>query len=146
MDLHAILNSLNSFATSIPQSVWDLLIQSAVGAITVSPIALGIKKWFSIDSDRKMLLIVTLGSFVAAAGAYLLTVPKFQAWIILLQGFAVLGMSQPAYYIIVKPAFGKLAAWFTSQVLKAAAKQEATAARVPATGLPIGTPSLTDFK
>jgi hypothetical protein len=146
MDLHAIISQVNSLVGSIPSGTWDILLQSAIGAVTVSPIALGIKKWFSIDSDKKMVLIVTIGSFLAAASAYLLTVPKFAPWIILLQGWITYGVSQPVYYIVVKPFFKRLGAFLVEKVTAVTLLNEARAAAVPSTGLPTATPSYSDFK
>lgn len=123
-------------ANSVPPEIWSTIIEILISAIVVSPIALGIKKWFSIDGEKKMVVIVTIGSFAAATGAYLLTVPEFAPWMILVQGWLTLATTQPVYYFFIKPMFKRLGNWFTDQITKATQISEAKAAQVPPEGLP----------
>lgn len=137
-------------ANQVPQSVYELVITSAIGAITVSPVALGVKKWFTNEtrqiSEQWMILIVALFSFVSAIVAYLVTTPTFAPWIIAIEGFITLGMTQPVYFLFIRPLFIRLGAWFTDQIAKATLRSEARAALLPETGLPAPSPSVTTLK
>ncbi len=132
-NLKQVLDILND----VPAEVWSVVIETVVGALIVSPVMLGIKKWFSIDGEKKMVVFVMIGSMLAAVAAYMLTVPEFAPWLILVQGWLVFATTQPVYYLFIKPLVRKLGAWFTDQIAKAAAISEAKAAAVPATGLPL---------
>lgn len=134
------LHTLNS----IPEAAWNVIIQSVASAVVVSPLFLGVKKWFSIDSPKKMVFLVMLGSMAAAAIAYLVTVPQFAPWFILVTGWLTFATTQPVYHYFAKPFFTWLGAWITGKVNDAKAINEAKSAAVPATGLPI-TGSTTDF-
>lgn len=133
----SILNTLNS----ISPEVWSVIVQSVVSALIVSPLFVAVKKWFSVDGEKKMLFLVMLGSFAAAAVAYLVTVPSFAPWIILAQGWLVFATTQPVYLYFVKPATKSLGTWFSTKLTEAAAINEAKNAAVPATGLPISVPA-----
>jgi hypothetical protein len=81
----------------------------------VSPLALAIKKWWSVGSERKMTALVILGSILAAAISYLRNVPEFAPWIILVQGWLVYATTQPVYFFFVKPFFRRLGVWLTNR-------------------------------
>lgn len=133
-----ILNILNS----IPGDAWSVIIDVLVSAVIVSPLALGVKKWLSVDNEKKMLILVVVGSMLASAGAYLQSVPKFAPWFVLVQGWLVFATTQPVYFLFVKPLSKRLGVWFTEQIAKVALANEAKAAAVPAEGLPLtSTPS-----
>ena len=138
-----VLHTLNS----ISPDAWSGIIQVVLSSLVVSPVMIGIKKWFSIDGEKKMLFLVMLGSMATAAIAYLLTVPKFAPWIIVITGWLTFATTQPVYLYFVKPLSKSLGEWFTAKVTEAAAINEAKAAAVPATGLPItaGVPTTEDF-
>jgi hypothetical protein len=122
MDLHSIANGLNYLATHIP---W-----AAVGASGVlSPLLLGIKKWFSVQSEKVMITLVALSSMIVAGAHYLLSVPTHDPTVIAVQGAALAFMTQPFYFFIVKP----VAAAVGEQLAKAAAfdAQVKSAADVP---------------
>jgi Na+/melibiose symporter-like transporter len=131
--MQSILHALNS----ISPDAWGVVVQTLVSALIVSPLFVGIKKWFQVDGEKKMLFLVMLGSMGAAAVAYMLTVPQFAPWIILAQGWLVFATTQPVYMYFVKPVFKNLGSWFTGKLAEAAAINEAKGAAVPATGLPI---------
>lgn len=135
---------------AVPQGIYELVITSVIGAIAVSPVALAIKKWFTTElntiSEKKMILIVAFGSFLSAAVTYVVASPTFAPWIIAVQGFVTLGMTQPVFFLFVKPLSIRLGAWFTSQVNAAVLKNEARAALIPENGIPAPMPSLTNFK
>jgi hypothetical protein len=108
--LHSATNAINYLAVHIP---W-----AAVGASGVlSPVLLGVKKWFSVQSEKVMISLVALSSMLVAAGHYLLNVPTHDPTIIAAQGAALAFMTQPFYFFIVKP----LAAAVSEQLAKAAA-------------------------
>lgn len=132
----SILHTLNS----IPADVWSVVVQSAVSALVVSPVFVWVKKRFfddEVERERLMLFLVMAGSFVAAAVAYLITVPTFAPWIILVQGWITFGTTQPVYFYAVKPFIRNVGTWFTGKIAEATAINEAKNAAVPATGLPI---------
>lgn len=136
--LHSALQTLNS----VPSEAWSMLVEVLVGALTVSPLAQAIKKWFNGDGDKtlgekRMLAIVMAGSVMAAAVSYIVTVPEFAPWVITVQGALTFAATQPVYVYLVKPLSKRLGAWFSEQVAKASAITEAKAAKVPAAGLPI---------
>lgn len=141
--LHSILQTLNS----VPSEAWSSLVEILIGALTVSPLAQAIKKWFNGNGDKalgekRMLAIVMTGSFAAAAISYIVTVPEFAPWVITIQGALTFAMTQPVYIYLVKPLSKRLGTWFTEQVAKASAITEAKAAKVPAAGLPIANTSM----
>lgn len=139
--LHQVLNILNT----IPADVWSVVVEIIVSALVVSPLFIGIKKWWNINGEIKMFLLVFAGSFVAAVSAYALTIPQFAPWIILVQGWLIFATTQPVYFLAAKPLFRRLGAWFSDQISKASTINEAKAASVPSGGLPIsGTPSPID--
>lgn len=138
MHPQTILDALNYAAAHIP---W-----SAIGASGVlSPLLLGLKKWFSVQSERVMISLVALVALLTAGGHYLLTTPIQNPGVIAIQAAVLAFMTQPIYFFVVKPA----TAWFGEQLAKAAAfDAQVKSAIQPAGGLPIGTPtpaSTTDF-
>lgn len=141
----SILHTLNS----IPPDVWSIVVQSAVSALVVSPVFVWVKKKFfddKVEREKLMLFLVMLGSFAAAAVAYLITVPTFAPWIILVQGWITFGTTQPVYFYAVKPFIRNVGAWFAGKLAEASAINEAKNAAVPATGLPIiADPNAEDF-
>lgn len=137
----SILHALNS----ISPEAWSVVVQSVVAALIVSPLFVGVKKWFSVDGEKKMLFLVMLGSIGAAAVAYMLSVPSFAPWVILVQGWLTFATTQPIYLYFVKPTFKRLGVWFSEKLAEAAALNEARAAAVPAGGLPVtAVPSATE--
>lgn len=127
------LNTLNQ----VPPEAWSIIIEIAISALIVSPFMLGLKKWFKIHGEKLMVLLVAFFSIAASVVAYLIADPYFAPWIILVQGWLTFATTQPVYYLLVKPFFGKLGAWFTDQVAKATQITEAKAAAVPPEGLPV---------
>lgn len=136
---HAIAHALNS----ISPEAWGILATTVTTALVSSPVVQGLKKWFQVDEEKKVLFLVMLVSMASAAVAYLITVPQFAPWFILAQGWLTLGTSIPLYVFFLKPLFQNLGAWFTGKLAEAAAINEAKAAAVPAAGLP--TASTEDF-
>lgn len=114
--LQHVLNVLNQ----VPSEAWDMIIQIVVSAVVISPVALGIKKWLEVNSEKLMIAGVMLASLAAPALLYLKDVPQFAAWIVLVQGGLVFATTQPVYYFFIKPLFRKLGVWFGGQVAKAA--------------------------
>ena len=133
--LHQILTQLNS----IPRETWTLLIDAIITtvlpALAVSPIALALKKWWKINSDRLMVIIVAAGSVLSTLVVFALDSPDFplpiQAWL-------TFATTQPVYYFFVKPLYLRISAWVALQIAEAAKLNEAKSAEVPVTGLPIG--------
>lgn len=121
------LQTVNSIAQMIP---WDLVIASGV----LSPVVLVIKKWLSIQSEKVMMTLVLLVSMIGATASYLLGTTSSDPTIIAVQGFMVAAMSQPVYYLAVKP----FSAWLGAELAKARAfDAEVKSAAIPAEGLPI---------
>lgn len=140
-----LLRQALQILNDVPSEAWGALIDIVVSAFLVSPLALAIKKWFSVDGEKKMVGLVMFGSILAAGGAYLMSVPEFAPWIILITGGLTFATTQPVYYFFVKPLFTRLSAWFAEEVAKASLQTEAKAAAVPAEGLPISSkPKLID--
>lgn len=135
-----------SLLNQVPGSIYEIVGTSIVAAVSTSSIGLGIKKWFDVDSEKKMILIVSIGSFVASLVGYLITDPAFAPWIIGVEGFITLGMTQPFYLLFLKPTAIKLGAAISNRFAKAAMEIEARAAQVPSGGLPSPTPSYSNFK
>lgn len=128
-----------SFLNTIPSEAWNILAEVIVGALAVSPVMLAIKKWLSIDGEKKMMFLVIFGSMLASAGLYLRGIPQFAPWFVAVQGTLVFAFSQPVYYLFVKPLYRKLGASLTVQINKAKDLNEAKTAAVPAGGLPVPT-------
>lgn len=143
MDFQHILHTLNS----IPPATWAIALPIIVQAVITSPVMLAVKKWFSVDSEKKMLFLVMLASMGAAAVTYLVTVPSFAPWFILVSGWLTFATTQPLYLYAVKPLSKTIGEWFAGKISEAAAINEAKGAAVPATGLPISStpPSTEDF-
>lgn len=140
MELHAILNAVLNFFNSVPSEAWGMLIEVVVASFAVSPIMVAVKKWFAVDSEKKMMGLVILGSMFASVGLYLRGVPEFSPWFVAVQGMLVFACTQPVYYLFIKPLFRKLGATVTIQIQKAKGYNEARSAIVPAGGLPLNTP------
>lgn len=133
MDFNHILHQLNS----ISPAAWAIILPTVLQAIITSPIMLGVKKWFSVDGEKKMLFFVMLGSMGAALVGYLITVPRFAPWFILVSGWLTFATTQPVYLYAVKPLARIIGSWFSGKIAEATAINEAKNAAVPATGLPI---------
>lgn len=140
MELHAILNAVLNFFNSIPAEAWGMLAEVIVAAFAVSPVMVAVKKWFSVDSEKKMMGLVILGSMFASVGLYLRSIPEFSPWFVAVQGMLVFACTQPVYYLFIKPLFRKLGATFTIQIQRAKNFNEARSAIVPAGGLQLNTP------
>ena len=135
--LNYILNALNS----IPGDVWGYIITLIVAALPTSGIVMAIKKWFSVDGEKKMLTITIIGSMAASAVAYLQSTPEFAPWFVILQGWLVFATTQPVYYLFIKPLTKKLEVYWATQIAKYATTAEAKNAAVPAGGLNVPTPA-----
>jgi hypothetical protein len=131
-----VLNNLLGLLNSIPSDAWSVIVETVFSAITVSSVALAIKKFFAVDGDRKMLLLVMFGSFIAGGLDYLHGIPLFAPYFALIQGWIVLGMTQPVYRFFVKPLGNKLAAWLSKKIAQATSVNEAKNA---ASALPVST-------
>lgn len=136
--LEQIWNTINQ----IPSEAWDILIEILVSAIIVSPLALGLKKWWKIDGEKVMLGLVILASLLASVIIYLQSDPRFAPWIVAVQGGLTFATTQPVYYLFVKPLFTRLSLWFSSQVDQAVALNDVKSAALPSDGLPIGNKEL----
>jgi hypothetical protein len=124
--LQKVLDILNN----VPPGTYEALLASGI----ISPLLVGVKKWFSVQSERVMITLVVVLGMLAAAGNYLLHVPTQDPSIIALQGAVIAFMTQPVYFFFVKPLFGKI-----SSTLEAAAKfnDEVKSAAEPAGGVPL---------
>ena len=136
--MHSIVDFLNKailLVQHVPSGFWQALIASGV----LSP-ALKVWKHFRVTKKEKqigeavMFAVVTGISFVAVVLNYLFTHDPQNPSIILLHT-AVLGfMTQPVYYLGVKPLWAKI----EKEVAKAEALNEAVkAAAIPPEGLPV---------
>lgn len=132
------LKSLANILNQVPAETWSLAAQSIISAFAISPIALGFKKWWKVNSEKIMLLIVIIGSIVTPVIIYLLQSPHYSAYIVPVIAMATFASTQPVYIYFVKPLYLRGAAWFATQVAEAAKLNEAKSAEVPASGLPIG--------
>lgn len=124
--LQQVLEILNYVSANIP---WDAVAASGV----LSPLLVGVKRWFSVQSERIMISLVILFAMLAAAGNYLLNVPSQDPGVIAVQGAVLAFMTQPVYFFVVKPAYK----WFSGQLAKAAAFDE----QVKANTEPVPVPS-----
>jgi hypothetical protein len=115
------VNTLNS----VPSGAWTALLASPV----LSGALQAIKHWLSIQNEKVMFAIVTVVCFLTAAVYYLMHTPTNNPWILAAQT-AILGfMTQPFYYLAVKPLYKK----FMSQAVPAAIQSAA----IGPEGLPI---------
>lgn len=125
--LNTLLNLLNSVVTHIP---WDILLASGV----ISPLLVGIKKWFSVQSEKVMITLVAVLSLLTALAHYLMTTPTSDPTIIAVQGAVLAFMTQPVYFFVVKPFY----LWISGELAKANAyDQELKSAIIPEEGLPL---------
>lgn len=131
-----ILDALNYVAVHIP---WEGLVASGI----LSPLLVGIKKWFSVQSERIMITLVIVSGMLVAAGNYLLHVPTSDPSIIAVQGAVVAFMTQPIYFFVVKPIWK----WFATQMAKAAAydNEVKSAAQPLSPATPAPTTDIQDF-
>ena len=136
--LTIILNGLNFAAKNVP---WDAILASGI----LSPLLLipkrVVKKYF-IHQEQVMIIVVGLAGLLVAAGNYLLHVPNQNPGIIAIQGAVLAFMTQPIYFIVVKPLCRKISAIIAVEIAKAAAKDEVHSAAVPPEGLPITAPKV----
>lgn len=131
--LNQILNALNS----VPAEVWGQVGEIVVSAVIVSPLALALKKWWKVNSEKIMVVMVMVGSILAAILAYLQTQPEFAPYFVAVQGALVFATTQPVYYFFVKPVWTRLVGWFETQVERAAELNDTKSAEVPSNGLPL---------
>lgn len=132
--IQQILVALNE----VPAEAWTTAVEVVVSALIVSPVALGLKKWWKIEGDKVMVGLVMLASLLAAVVLYLQSDPRFSPWVVAVQGALTFAATQPWYHFFVKPVAIRTATWFTSQVEQAAQLNDVKSATVPASGLPIG--------
>lgn len=124
--MHTVLYILNTIASHVP---WTAIVASGF----ISPLLVGIKKWFSVKSEKVMISLVTIISGVVAALNYLIHIPTHDPTIIAVQAAVVAFMTQPIYFFVVKPALG----WLGDTIAAAAAfRKEVQSAAVPTSGLP----------
>lgn len=132
-----ILNQMLSGLNNVPAGVWSQIMEILISAIIVSPVALGLKKWWKVHSEKVMVIMVMVGSIAAAMIAYLQTRTEFEPYFIAIQGALVFATTQPVYYFLVKPLWIRLVIWFNAQVEQAKALDDTKSAELPAQGLPI---------
>lgn len=129
-----VLHVLNS----VPPDVWDMVAEVVFSAVVISPLALGLKKWKDVNSEKIMTAIVILGSFASAALLYFRDQPEYAAWFIIVQGWLTFATTQPVYFYFVKPLFRRMSAWFAAKVAQAAiVDTELRSAQEPAGGLQV---------
>lgn len=123
--LEQALYYANLLAKNFP---WEVIAASGV----LSPLLVGIKKWFSVQSEKVMISLVMLLSLLTVVVNYLLRVPTTNPQYLAVQAAVLAFMTQPVYFFIVKPAIYS----FRSYVEKAAKfNAEVKSAAVPAAGL-----------
>jgi hypothetical protein len=125
--MNEILDTINDVAKAIP---WELVIASGV----LSPAVLAVKKWLGIQNEKVMMALVLVSGLIGAAVTYILSVPTDDPSIIAVRGLMIAAMSQPVYYLLVKP----VATWLSAELAKAAAfDAEVKSAAIPEGGLPV---------
>lgn len=124
--MEQVLSTLNTIAAAIP---WDLVAASGI----LSPVVLLIKKWLHLQSEKVMMTLVLVFGMVGAAATYFIGAKFSDPSMIAVQGLMVAAMSQPFYYLVVKP----FSTWFGGELAKARAYDaEVKSAGIPAEGLP----------
>lgn len=117
----------------------SIILETIVGAVSVSAVGIAIKKWADIDSPKKMLAIVMFLSGAAGLLEYAHGVPAFDGIFALFQIVFTFAASQPAYRYAVLPVAtrlsAKFSAWFAAKVTAAQANLDAQSAKVPQDGL-----------
>lgn len=125
--MNEVLTIANDAVKAIP---WELVIASGI----LSPVALAFKKWLHIQNEKVMMTMVLVFGLIGAAITYITTVPTDDPTIIAARGLMIAAMSQPVYYLVVKP----IATWLSAELAKAAAfDAEVKSAAIPAEGLPL---------
>lgn len=99
------MESLVNFIDNIPQAVWAIIAASGLVSILVQPI----KRWLKLQSDKVILALTTVLSFVPVALDALNSATATNPAILGRQTMVVLGVSQLLYRFVVKP-FSKLVA------------------------------------
>jgi hypothetical protein len=113
----------------------DLASYRASGII--SPLLLGVKHWFDVQSEKAMLFMLIFVSFSTVAGGYLLSTPTSDPSIIALRTFVLGFTTQPIYFLLVKPSYK----WLIQRLSEARALNAgAKAAALPPEGLPAVAP------
>jgi hypothetical protein len=142
-----MFQSLLNLINSVPAATWDILVETLASAVLVSPVMVAIKKWFSVDGEKKMMFLVILGSMLASAGLYLREVPELAPWVVVVQGWLIFATTQPVYFLFVKPLIRSIKKRFAAAIAKATALNEVKSAAVPPQGLPVtsAAPVFDDF-
>lgn len=113
----------------IPVGTWQ-----ALGVVAVqSPALKAVKHWLDIQSEKVMIGLVLLVSFIAATGGYLLSTPSASPTIIALHTAVLGGLSTPFYVYIVKPLWSV----FVSDPRISQIESEVRSAAEPAGGVPL---------
>jgi len=136
--LTTILSILNYLARHVP---WDAILASGILAPLLLIPKRIVKKNF-IHNQQVMIIVVGIAGLLVAAGNYLMNTPTSNPSIIAIQGAAIAFMTQPIYFIVVKPLVRKISAIIAVEIAKASVASEAQSAAVPAGGLPITRPQV----
>jgi hypothetical protein len=125
--MEQVLSTLNTISQAIP---WDLVMASGI----LSPAVLLVKKWLHLQSEKVMMTLVLVLSMIGSAVTYILSTNSADPSIIAVQGLMVAAMSQPVFFLVVKP----FSVWFGGELAKARAfDAEVKSAAIPASGLPV---------
>ena len=131
-----IIPTINNALVSVPNEYWNMFVEIVFTALITSSALTGLKRWWDLHNEKIMITLTICGTMLAGAVTYLAGVQPFSKWAALLQGVLVFAASQPIYFLVLKPLFKKIGAWWTSQLTKVALNQEAKSAVVPDGGLP----------
>lgn len=113
---------------------WELIGETVISALLLSPFMAGVKKWFEVRRELMMTLYVIGGSMITAGIAYLHSNPQLAPWLMIpAQGSAVFVLSQVVYYALVKPARKR---WSAALIEAQKINEAKRAAAVGAEGLP----------
>lgn len=131
-----IISTFLDLVNSVPSIAWEVAVEAIVGAVATSAVFVGVKKFFSVDSERKMIMLVIFGSMVMGALEYLRGLPQFTPYFALAQGAATFTVSQPVYQFFIKPLVAALTRKWHGIVTNAKGiNEEIKSAAVPASGL-----------
>lgn len=130
---HQVLDMLNYLATHVP---WDAVLASGVlSGLLVGPKKL-VEKWFK-HNEQIMILVVGAAGLLVAGVNYLIHTPTQNPTIIAAQGLILAFMTQPFYFIVIKPVSRRLGVWFSAQLANASLLNDARSVLQPAAPAPV---------
>jgi len=134
-DLQTAWNTVNEMVRHIPPGT----VESILGASIISPVVQFIKLWWERNGTRKFRswfawLFIAISSLLVVFSEFIFTYDGSDAGVIWLRTMMMGFMTQPVYFLLIKPVYLGLTKVFTDVTEH---EEEVHSAKVPPEGIPI---------